>query len=485
MHIHILGVCGTFMGSLAVLAKQLGYRVSGSDANVYPPMSTQLQEQGIDLQEGFRPEHLQPAPDLVIIGNALSRGNPAVEHVLNEGLNFTSGPQWLAQFVLHDKWVLGVAGTHGKTSTSAMLAWILEYAEVNPGYLIGGVANNFSQSASLGDSPFFVVEADEYDSAFFDKRSKFVHYVPRTTILNNLEFDHADIFNNIEEIERQFHHLVRTVPGNGLIIYPHDESAIEGVLRKGCWSNRQQFGISVPNEVCKKLAANGGVFWNALMTDEQGSEFELIKYGQGSTGEVMYRAAVSWELTGIHNVKNAIAAVAAAHHVGIEVATAREALLEYKGVKRRMELRGSVEGVKVYDDFAHHPTAIELTLQGIAAKLRADGRDSRLIAVIEPRSNTMMSGVHQHELNIASQAADMVIWFKPEDAKINFSKLLAESKVPGYAFSDVDQIVTFLEENSVPGDHIVIMSNGGFGGIHEKLLQALQHGPSLLNSEGP
>ncbi|MDP6653900.1 MAG: UDP-N-acetylmuramate:L-alanyl-gamma-D-glutamyl-meso-diaminopimelate ligase [Gammaproteobacteria bacterium] len=481
MHIHILGICGTFMGSLAVIAKQLGYRVSGSDANVYPPMSTQLQEQGIGLQEGFRPEHLQPPPDLVIIGNALSRGSPAVEHVLNEGLNFTSGPQWLAQFVLHDKWVLGVAGTHGKTSTSAMLAWILEYAGVNPGYLIGGVTNNFTQSASLGGSPFFVVEADEYDSAFFDKRSKFVHYVPRTLILNNLEFDHADIFNNIEEIERQFHHLVRTVPGNGLIIFPHGESAIEGVLRKGCWSGRQQFGISVPNEVCKKLAANGGVFWNALMTDEQGSEFELIKYGQGSTGEVMNRAAVSCGLTGIHNVRNAIAAVAAAHHVGIEVATARKALLEFKGVKRRMELRGFVEGVKVYDDFAHHPTAIELTLQGIAAKLRADGGDSRLIAVIEPRSNTMKSGVHQHEFNIACQAADMVIWFKPEDTKIDFSKLLAESKVPAYAFSDVDQIVAFLEENSIPGDHIVIMSNGDFGGIHEKLLQALQHGPSLLN----
>ncbi|MDP6537891.1 MAG: UDP-N-acetylmuramate:L-alanyl-gamma-D-glutamyl-meso-diaminopimelate ligase [Gammaproteobacteria bacterium] len=481
MHIHILGICGTFMGSLAVIAKQLGYRVSGSDANVYPPMSTQLQELGIDLQEGFRPEYLQPPPDLVIIGNALSRGNPAVEHALNEGLNFTSGPQWLAQYVLHDKWVLGVAGTHGKTSTSAMLAWILEYAGVNPGYLIGGVTNNFKQSASLGDSSFFVVEADEYDSAFFDKRSKFVHYVPRTLILNNLEFDHADIFNNIEEIERQFHHLVRTVPGNGLILFPHGESAIEGVLRKGCWSSRQQFGISVPTEVCKKLAANGGVFWNALMQDEQGSEFELTKYGQGTTGEVMNRAAVSWEMTGIHNVRNAIAAVAAAHHVGIEVATAREALLEFKGVKRRMELRGTVEGVKVYDDFAHHPTAIELTLQGIAAKLRADGGDSRLIAVIEPRSNTMKSGVHQHEFNIACQAADMVIWFKPEDAKINFSTLLAESIVPAYVFSDVDQIVTFLEESSIPGDHIVIMSNGGFGGIHDKLLQALQHGPSLLN----
>lgn len=481
MHIHILGICGTFMGSLAVLAKQLGYRVSGSDANVYPPMSTQLQEQGIDLAEGFRPEHLQPSPDLVIIGNALSRGNPAVEYVLNEGLVYMSGPQWLSQFVLHDKWVLGVAGTHGKTTTSAMLAWILEYAGLKPGYLIGGVTNNFPSSASLGDSAFFVVEADEYDSAFFDKRSKFIHYAPRTLIMNNLEFDHADIFDNLEAIEKQFHHLVRTVPGNGLVIFPHADSAIEVVIRMGCWTPRQQLGIAVPDEVCKKLAANGGVFWNALLQNEQGTEFEIIKYGQGATGEVMNRAAMQWNLTGLHNVRNALAAVAAAHHVGVDVATAIDGLKEFKGVKRRMELRGTVEGISVYDDFAHHPTAIESTLNGMANQLRADGNSKRLIAVIEPRSATMKSGVHQDSLHEATRDADMVIWYKAEDCKIDFQDLLAKSQSPAYAFARVDEILTYLEENSLPGDQIVIMSNGGFEGIHEKLLQRLQLGPSTLN----
>jgi len=477
MHVHILGICGTFMGSLAVLAKQMGYRVSGSDANVYPPMSTQLEAQGIALMEGFSPEHLRPQPDLVIIGNAMSRGNPAVEYVLNEGLNYMSGPQWLAQFVLHDRWVLGVAGTHGKTTTSAMLAWILEYAGMKPGYLIGGVCNNFPSSAALGESAFFVVEADEYDSAFFDKRSKFVHYAPRTAILNNLEFDHADIFDNLAAIEKQFNHLVRTIPGNGLIIYPHDDENITRVLSKGCWTKRQQFGISVSEATCKKLAANGGVFWNAAMLDAQGGEFELTKYGQGSTGEVINRTLIRWDLTGVHNVKNGIAAIAAAHHVGIEVNVAKEALQEFLGVKRRMELRGEVEGVCVYDDFAHHPTAIKLTLNGLAAKLRSQGKTKRLIAVIEPRSNTMNLGIHQQQLTDACSAASMVIWLKPEKSGLDFNQLVAESRVPGYVFTSVDEIVMFLEENSRSGDNIVMMSNGGFGGIHEKLLQALKHGP--------
>jgi len=477
MHIHILGICGTFMGSLAVLAKQLGYRVSGSDANVYPPMSTQLEQQGIVLQEGFQPEHLEPPPDLVIIGNALSRGNPSVEYVLNEGLNYTSGPQWLSQFVLSDKWVLGVAGTHGKTTTSAMLAWMLDYAGMKPGYLIGGVTNNLPMSASMGDSPFFVVEADEYDSAFFDKRSKFIHYAPRTVILNNLEYDHADIFEDLDAIKKQFHHLVRTVPGNGLIIYPHDDPSIEALLQMGCWTPHQRFGIAVPDAVCKKLATNDGVFWNALIKDKQGSEFELIKFGQGSAGEVTNRTVVSWELTGIHNVKNAMTALAAAHHAGLEIATACHALMEFKGVKRRMELCGVVNGIKVYDDFAHHPTAIKMTLQGMAAKLESEEGPSRLIGVIEPRSNTMKLGIHQHELNIACQAADMLVWFKPKDAKIDFDMLIRDSKVPGHAFSEVDQIVAFLKDNCQPGDHIVIMSNGSFGDIHTKLQQALQNGP--------
>lgn len=482
MHVHILGICGTFMGSLAVLAKQLGYRVSGSDANVYPPMSTQLQEQGIDLLEGFKPAHLQPRPDLVLVGNALSRGNPAVEYVLNEGMNYISGPQWLAQYVLQEKWVLGVAGTHGKTTTSAMLAWILEYAGMKPGYLIGGVTNNFASSASLGDSSFFVVEADEYDSAFFDKRSKFIHYSPRTVVLGNLEFDHADIFDNLEAIEKQFHHLLRTVPGNGLIISLHGEATIEKVLQMGCWTKQQQFGISVPEDACKKLASNGKVFWNAVLLDEQGSKFELVKYGQGSTGEVMNRSTIDWDLWGIHNVKNGLAAVAAAHHVGIDVATASAALMQFEGVKRRLELRGEIEGIKIYDDFAHHPTAISMTLQGMAAKLEAEYQDARLIAVIEPRSNTMKQGIHQQQLVMACQSADMVVWQKPVESGLDFKALIAESKAPGYAFTEVDEIVQFLEENSRSGDHIVIMSNGDFGGIHERLLNALDHSPSAIRN---
>ena len=481
MHIHILGICGTFMGSLAVLAKQLGYRVSGSDANAYPPMSTLLEQQGIGLHEGFGAEHLQPAPDLVLIGNALSRGNPAVEYVLNQGLDYMSGPQWLAQYVLRDKWVLGVTGTHGKTTTGAMLAWILQYAGMKPGYLIGGVIRNFSQSADMGGSDFFVVEADEYDSAFFDKRSKFVHYRPRTAILNNLEFDHADIFDDLAAIEKQFHHLVRTIPGNGLIIHPHGESAVEAVLKMGCWTPAQQFGIAVPEEVCRKSAAHGSPFWNARLANEQGGEFELIKYGQGATGEVMNRTVVDWEMTGRHNVMNAVAAVAGAHHVGVEVATAGAALKQFRGVKRRMELRGQAEGVKVYDDFAHHPTAIQRTLEGMAARLKGEPGTNRLIAVIEPRSNTMKMGVHQHEFNSACEAADTVIWFQPEDSRIDFPALLAASSVPACVFPGIDQIVAYLKVNSAPGDNIVIMSNGGFGGIHEKLLRALGQGATLLN----
>lgn len=474
MHIHILGICGTFMGSLAVLAKQLGHQVSGSDANVYPPMSTQLQEQGINLMEGFKPEHLDPRPDLVVIGNAMSRGNPAVEYVLNEGLNYTSGPQWLSQHVLRDRWVLGVAGTHGKTSTSAMLTWILEYAGLKPGYLIGGVTNNLPSSADLGDSAFFVVEADEYDSAFFDKRSKFVHYAPRTAILNNLEFDHADIFDRLEDIQKQFHHLVRTVPGNGLLIVPHAEAAIESVLDMGCWTPSQQFGIDVAEETCRELASNGVVFWNAIIKDAQGSEFELKKYTQSAAGEDSGSTSVSWNMTGIHNVKNGMAAIAAAHHVGVDIPTAAEALLHYKGVKRRLELRGELNGVKVYDDFAHHPTAIAGTLQGMAAKLKSENGQSRLIAVIEPRSNTMKLGIHQQLLLDACREADMVIWQQPSHSELDIDALIAGSSMPAYAFGDVAGIVEHLKENCQHGDHIVVMSNGGFDGIHEKLLAALK-----------
>lgn len=480
MHIHILGICGTFMGSLALIARQLGYRVTGSDANVYPPMSTQLQEAGIELMEGYEPKHLEARPDLVLIGNALSRGNPAVEYVLNEGLTYTSGPQWLAQFVLHDKWVLGVAGTHGKTTTTAMLAWILEYAGLKPGYLIGGVTHNFPRSADLGDSAFFVIEADEYDSAFFDKRSKFIHYAPKTAILGNLEFDHADIFARLEDIETEFHRLVRTVPGNGLLITPYNDSSIEAVLSRGRWTPRQQFGVDVAEEVCQKLAANGKVFWNADPVDPSGREFELMKYGQGSSGRMINRARVQWEMTGLHNVQNALAAIAAANHVGVDVKAACAALTAFKGVKRRLELRGTVEGIQVFDDFAHHPTAIRLTLEGLKARLAQERRGGRLLAVIEPRSNTMKLGIHQEDFNASVAAADLVVWFKPENSGIAFKELLADSKVPGYAFPSVEEIVRFLEEIAVAGDSIVIMSNGGFDGIHEKLLKALSHDLTAL-----
>jgi UDP-N-acetylmuramate: L-alanyl-gamma-D-glutamyl-meso-diaminopimelate ligase len=474
MHIHILGICGTFMGSLAILAKQLGFEVSGSDANVYPPMSTQLEEQGIRLCEGFDPKHLRPAPDMVIIGNAMSRGNPSVEYVLDRGIRYTSGPEWLAQNVLHGRWVLGVAGTHGKTTTSAMLAWILEYAGMKPGYLIGGVTNNLPASASLGDSIFFVVEADEYDSAFFDKRSKFIHYAPRTTILNNLEFDHADIFDDLEAIKRQFHHLVRTLPGNGLILSGDGEEALEDVLARGCWTPRQSFGVDSVAADSLALLENGGVYWDAELIRDDGSKFALAKMGVG--GEPLAQVQVEWQMTGRHNVNNAVAAIAAAHHAGVEVFTAAEALNQFRGVKRRMELRGERRGIRVYDDFAHHPTAIETTLDGMAAKIEADRSDAaqRLVAVIEPASNTMRAGFHQDTLVAACHAADEVVWRRPSDSGLDFAALEANNPVPSCSFDDVDEIVGYLAKHSRSGDHIVIMSNGGFGGIHDKLLRALR-----------
>lgn len=474
MHIHILGICGTFMGSLAILAKQLGFEVSGSDANVYPPMSTQLEEQGIRLCEGFDPKHLRPAPDMVIIGNAMSRGNPSVEYVLDRGIRYTSGPEWLAQNVLHGRWVLGVAGTHGKTTTSAMLAWILEYAGMKPGYLIGGVTNNLPASASLGDSIFFVVEADEYDSAFFDKRSKFIHYAPRTTILNNLEFDHADIFDDLEAIKRQFHHLVRTLPGNGLILSGDGEEALEDVLARGCWTPRQSFGVDSVAADSLALLENGGVYWDAELIRDDGSKFALAKMGVG--GEPLAQVQIEWQMTGRHNVNNAVAAIAAAHHAGVEVFTAAEALNQFRGVKRRMELRGERRGIRVYDDFAHHPTAIETTLDGMAAKIEADrsGAAQRLVAVIEPASNTMRAGFHQDTLVAACHAADEVVWRRPSDSGLDFAALEANNPVPSCSFDDVDEIVGYLAKHSRSGDHIVIMSNGGFGGIHDKLLRALR-----------
>ena len=474
MHIHILGICGTFMGSLAVLARQLGHEVSGSDANVYPPMSTQLEAQGIELCQGYNAENLKPQPDLVVIGNAMSRGNPAVEHVLNSNIPYCSGPEFLARWVLKDRWVLGVAGTHGKTTTSSMLAWILEYAGLNPGYLIGGIAKNFPSSATLGEPPFFVVEADEYDTAFFDKRSKFIHYAPRTAILNNLEFDHGDIFDDLSSIQKQFHHLVRTIPSNGLILYAHSEPNIDEVLAMGCWTPTQQYGVSVSEQECRQRAQDDKVFWNASLLDEQGSHFEVLKYCGESENSLLSQHTVNWEMTGMHNVKNALAAIAAAHHSGVEVAVACEALNNFEGVKRRMELRGEVRGISVYDDFAHHPTAIASTLEGMAAKLKHQTEETRLIAVIEPRSNTMRMGVHQSQLADATAAADLTLWKQPEASSLDLDELMAASKKPARKFSSTDEIVEFLADHCINGDQIVVMSNGGFDGIHQKLLDELE-----------
>lgn len=468
MHLHILGICGTFMGSLAVLAKELGFTVSGSDANVYPPMSTQLEEQGIVLNEGFEAAHLQPHPDLVIIGNAMSRGNPAVEYVLDQGLPYCSGPEWLSRFVLQNRWVIAVSGTHGKTTTSAMVAWILEYAGMKPGYLIGGVLKNFPVSARLGDSDFFVVEADEYDSAFFDKRSKFVHYRPRTLIMNNLEYDHADIFPDLAAIQKQFHHLVRTVPASGLIICPELDEALHQVLEQGCWTPVQTFGIV--NQEPDTNAVNNAVAWQVAMLNADGSKCQITKIGPNGN---YARAVVEWTLSGRHSASNALAAVAAAHHVGVDVATACEALSHFSSVKRRMEWLGEVAGIHVYDDFAHHPTAIATTLEGMYQRLQ-DKPGSRLIAVIEPRSATMKMGVHQNTLAASCAHADQVVWMAGGGNGLDVEAVIKDSPVPAIAFYDIEAIVDWLLQNTRAGDHVVLMSNGGFGGIHRRLLGALQ-----------
>ena len=449
MHIHILGVCGTFMGSLAQLAKASGYRVSGSDTNVYPPMSTQLEKAGIELSEGYDPSQFKPMPDLVVIGNALSRGNPAVEYVLDNRIPYTSGPQWLCDYFLKEKWVLAVAGTHGKTTTSSMLAWILEYAGMKPGFLIGGVPKNFDVSARLGDSPFFVVEADEYDSAFFDKRSKFVHYRPRTAILNNLEFDHADIFADLHAIQTQFHHFVRTIPGKGLIIAPSDDANIQEVLDRGCWSELQSLG------------ENGD--WGMSLTEADGSVFSVSFQGKR-------QGSVRWGQTGVHNAANGLAAIAAARHVGVKPAVACEALCQFMGVKRRMEKLATVSGVSVYDDFAHHPTAIATTLEGIRHKVGND----KIIAVIEPRSNTMKLGIHKSELAEATKLADQVLWYQPDDIGWSLAEVVSGGAAPAKVVSDIDSLIKQTLKSTDGLTHIVVMSNGGFSGFHGKLVAALE-----------
>lgn len=451
MHLHILGICGTFMGSLALLARELGHTVTGSDQNVYPPMSTQLEAAGIALMQGYEASHLQPHPDLVIVGNAMKRGIPAVEYVLDQGLAYTSGPEFLARYILPNKHVLAVAGTHGKTTTTTMLAWILEQAGLNPGFLIGGVPLGFSHSARLGGD-YFVVEADEYDSAFFDKRSKFVHYHPRTAILNNLEFDHADIFDDLAAIQKQFHHLVRTIPQSGQIIMPNNEPALDHVLEMGCWTPVQRTGLDSTD-----------ADWNARLQQADGSQFEVLHSGQ-TVGHV------TWSMSGRHSVSNGLAAIAAAAHVGVDPATACQALSNFGGVKRRMELLGTVRGIAVYDDFAHHPTAIETTLDGARKMLG----ERRLWAIIEPRSNTMRMGSHKDGLAQSARAADQVIWYQPAGLDWDLSPVIDAAPNPSQVLNQLDEIIARIVTEAREGDVVVIMSNGGFGGLHQKLIAALQ-----------
>lgn len=453
--IHILGIAGTFMGGIAQIAKAMGHEVTGSDKAIYPPMSTQLEQAGIEVMDDDSIEFLKAEPDDVVIGNAKSRGHAQVEATLNAQQSYNSGPQWLAEHILKDRWVVAVAGTHGKTSTASMVAWILEYAKLNPGFLIGGVPENFGVSARLGEAPFFVVEADEYDTAFFDKRSKFVHYHPRTCVLNNLEFDHADIFDSVKDIQKQFHHLVRTVPGNGLIVMPNDENNLNEVIEMGCWSPVEQQGDSAT--------------WRYQLQQEDGSEFSVLYQGQ----EI---GAVQWSMTGLHNVRNALSAIAAAVHCGVPPHIAVEGLSEFKGIRRRMTLVGEVaqgdkQGVKIYDDFAHHPTAIQTTLQGAKKQMLKQNDNGRLIAVFEPRSNTMRMGIHKATLPEAFGVADEVYafiddawdWQLPSDA---FSQ-------PIHIQNSYDKLLEQLTQELQPNDTVVIMSNGSFGGIHHKLFAAL------------
>lgn len=449
MHIHILGICGTFMGGVAMLARQLGHKVTGSDANVYPPMSTMLESQGIEIIQGFDPVQFEPKPDLVVVGNAMSRGNPCVEYMLNHNLRYISGPQWLQEFLLHDRWVLAVSGTHGKTTTSSMLTWILEHCGYQPGFLVGGVLGNFGISARLGESMFFVVEADEYDSAFFDKRSKFVHYHPRTLVMNNLEFDHADIFDDLEAIKRQFHHLVRTVPGNGRIFSPLQDEAISDVLQRGCWSETEFSGE--------------GADWKAEKISKDGSEFYVLLQNERV-------GIVKWDLVGEHNVNNALMAVAAARHVGVTPDLACEALGSFINTKRRLELKGEVQGITVYDDFAHHPTAIELTLDGLRNKVG----DKKIIAVLEPRSATMKLGVHKEALAQSLKQADSVYLFQPQAIPWSVKDVAEQCGQQAYTHDNIDDFVAMICAEAKAGDQILVMSNGGFNGIHDKLLKALK-----------
>ncbi|HEX9404040.1 MAG TPA: UDP-N-acetylmuramate:L-alanyl-gamma-D-glutamyl-meso-diaminopimelate ligase [Steroidobacteraceae bacterium] len=459
MHIHILGIGGTFMGGVAAIAKAAGYRVTGADLNVYPPMSTQLQELGIDFIQGYGAEQLALRPDIVVVGNALSRGSPVVEAMLDRGIAYTSGPQWLAEQVLREKHVIAVAGTHGKTTTTAMLTWILEEAGLAPGFLVGGVPSNFDSTARLGKGPFFVIEADEYDTAFFDKRAKFVHYRPRTAILNNLEFDHADIYPDIAAIRRQFNQLLRTVPAAGRIIVNGEDTELATTLAMGCWSPRESFAV-----VKAAGGAGADAEWSAVIAPgSAASRFAVLC--RGTTV-----AEVNWPLLGEHNVMNALAAIAAARHVGVPPERAARALGEFRGVKRRMEIRGVVDGVTVYDDFAHHPTAIATTLSGLRARVGG----ARIVAVLEARSNTMKLGVHREQMAPALALADRAWLLNPPDIGWDLPSAVAALGARASLAASVDELVKGLADDSRPGDHILVMSNGGFGGLHDKLLAALR-----------
>jgi UDP-N-acetylmuramate: L-alanyl-gamma-D-glutamyl-meso-diaminopimelate ligase len=449
-HIHILGIGGTFMGGVAAIAKAAGFRVTGSDLNVYPPMSTQLQALGIEFVQGYGAEQLDLEPDMVVVGNALSRGSPVIEAMLDRGMAYTSGPLWLAEQVLHDRHVIAVTGTHGKTTTTAMLTWILEHAGLEPGYLVGGVPSNFESSARLGQAPFFVIEADEYDTAFFDKRAKFVHYRPRTAILNNLEYDHADIYPDVASIRRQFNQLLRTVPGAGRLIVNAQDAELAATLRDGCWTPRESFGL-------------GGDWTAHVVKDSAASRFAVHFQGR----EV---ANVAWALIGEHNAMNALAAIGAAQHVGVPPERAAQALNVFRGVKRRMEVRGEVAGVTVYDDFAHHPTAIETTLKGLRARVGA----ARIIAVLEPRSNTMKLGVHRDQLAPSLAVADKTWFLNSPDLGWDLAGAVSNMGGRVSLAGTVDALVKGLAEEARAGDHVLVMSNGGFGGAHEKLLAALR-----------
>ena len=486
MHIHILGICGTFMGSLALLARELGHTVTGSDANVYPPMSTQLQNAGVTIEEGYLIEHLQPAPDLVVVGNAMKRGMDVVEYMLDTGLRYTSGPQFLSEQVLQSRHVIAVAGTHGKTTTTTMLAWILHYAGIDTGFLIGGVPlvdttdehlqQVFAHSSYLGAEAssndnakrgYFVIEADEYDSAFFDKRSKFVHYRPRTAILNNLEFDHADIFADLNAIQTQFHHMIRMIPSTGQIIMPSATSSLEDTLAKGVWTPVWRTSV-----VDKNAADNLGndIDWQAELISEDGSQF---KVSFGADDDAI--GTVNWAMSGIHNVNNALVAVAAAYDVGVSIATACEALSAFAGIKRRMELIGDVSDILVFDDFAHHPTAITTTLDGAKKKLA----DRRIWAIIEPRSNTMKMGIHQDSLAESAALADHTLWYEPTGLEWGLKDVIEQASATNPNISNQQvltstyDIIEHISTHAQAGDAIVIMSNGGFEGIHQRLLTAL------------